>query len=84
MFSFVYLVSSLTYTYLFKHKFCARHTWGLGTIDHVGSLVELALPLQLYFGMNECSECFQTIFNQFLAIQRSKKPFLLKNFSIKS
>ena len=69
MFSFVYLISSLIYTYLFEHnKFCACHTWGLGTIDHVGSLVELALPLQLYFDMKERSGCFKTIFNQFLVI----------------
>ena len=55
----------------------------VGTIDHVGLVVLLSLPLQPYFDMKECSEWFQTIFNRFLVIQRSKNPFYWKNFRSK-
>ena len=55
----------------------------VGTVDHVGLVVLLSLPLQPYFNMKECSEWFQTIFNRFHVIQRWKKPFLLIIFRSK-
>ena len=59
MFSHVYLVCSLTYLYPLKnHQSLACLALPHWRVPQSGVPLYLALPLQHYFNMKECSQCF--------------------------